>query len=234
MTCDILAIGAHPDDIELGIGGTLALFAAQGLRVALVDLTQGEMGSRGTVEERAREAAEAAQILGATHRECLGLPDSALADTPEQRMRIADCIRRLRPRLLLTHMAPDRHPDHSAANALVHAANFTAGLIKLDLPGAPHRADRILHFYPYTEGPEPPLVVDISNTFETKRAALRAYQSQFHNPHYTGPETAISSQAFWDAIETRAAYWGSRIGVAYGEPLHAPLPIPATLTNLLQ
>ncbi len=234
MKLDVLAIGAHPDDADLGVGGLVLKLTGRGLTVGILDLTRGELGTRGTPEERAAEAREAARRLGVTVRENAGLPDGAVQNNREQQRAVIEAIRKHRPKILLAPMGPDRHPDHTAAHALVRDANFFAGLERLESGRAPYRAPKIYHYFSYHE-PEtaPSFVVDISAHFDAKREALRAYASQFHNPGYEGGATLISSQAFWDGIEKRAAYWGHRIGAAYGEPLYtegpAPLDIPPEL-----
>lgn len=227
---DVLAIGAHPDDADLGVGGLLAKWAQRGARVAILDLTRGEMSSRGSVEERADEAAEAARILGVVHRGNAALPDGAIANTTVQQHALVPWIRRYRPAVLLSHAPVDRHPDHRRAHELVRDANFFAGLARVAASGEPYRAPRIYYYSPYVDGPtEPDLVVDVSETFETKLAALRAYASQFHNPDYAGRETYVSSERFWESISERARYWGQRIGAAYGEPLLADGPLGVDL-----
>jgi len=224
---DVLAVGAHPDDVELGCGGLLHKLAQAGKRVAILDLTRGEMSTRGTPDERSVEAGNAAAILGVAERANAGLPDGGVANTPEQRLAVIPFIREFRPKVLLTLMTPDRHPDHAAAHALVSDANYLAGLARIDTGRFPHRTPQTLFFHPYTDFAGPPaFVADISANFEAKLAALRAHASQFHNPGYQGPDTFISSKAFWDGIEVRARYWGTRIGVLYGEPFHADGPMP--------
>jgi N-acetylglucosamine malate deacetylase 1 len=228
MTVDILAIGAHPDDIELGIGGLLHKLATMGHSTAILDLTRGESSTRGTVEERARESAAAAEILRLAARENAGLPDGQLANTTEMRLAIIPFLRRFRPSLLLAPMAPDRHPDHTAAHHLAQDANFLAGLRSIDTGQEPHRAPRLYFYYPYQDE-TPDLIVDISDHFEAKLDAIKAHASQFYNPDYSGPETMIASKKFWDSIAIRAAYWGNRAGFTYGENLYAKGPIPASL-----
>lgn len=230
----VLAIGAHPDDVELGVGGILLTVAAQGHSTAVLDLTRGEAGSRGSVEERAVEAATAADALGLQARENAHLPDGGLADTIEQREAVARLIRRLRPSIILSHAPHDRHPDHHAAHDLVRNANFTAGVSTFKTEDEPHRASRLYFYHPYSEVDTPPdLVVDISAQFERKIEVLHAYRSQFHNPEYDGPATWVSSARFWESIRTRAAHWGSMIGVDYGEPLYINGPLAAkTLPGL--
>lgn len=227
MPADVLAIGAHPDDVELGCGGLLAKLSRQGHRVVMLDLTRGELGSRGDAEARAGEAAAAARILGVAGRDNAGLPDGGLANTTEQQRVIIPFIRKYRPQAILTLMAPDRHPDHAAAHALGRDANYYAGLQRIDTQQTPWRAPRIFYFHPYTEfAGVPPCVIDISDVFDVKIEALKAYASQFHNPDYPGPPTFIASKEFWDGIETRARFWGARIGTTYGEPLYADGPVP--------
>jgi len=225
VTVDVLAVGAHPDDVEIGIGGLLHKLARQGLRIGILDLTRGEMGTRGTVEERLVESTEAARVLGVVRRENAGLPDAGIHNTPEQQRVVIPFLRSFRPKVLFITMAPDRHPDHEAAHYLVRDANFFAGLARVEGGLPPHRTPRVYHYHPYFEAALPHLVVDISDSFETKREALRAHASQFFNPDYDGPPTYISSKSFWDSVQTRAAYWGSRIGVAYGEALYGTHPL---------
>lgn len=222
---DFLVIAPHPDDAELGIGGTMARLCAGGHRVVLLDLTRGERASRGTPEIRAGEAQAAAHSLGVGERACANLPDGGILDLPEQRALVAGFIRKYRPSVILAPMGPDRHPDHTQAHLLCQAANFEAGLRKL--PGdPPHRAAHVFFYYPYTESAAPPsLVLDVSGFFGQKLEALKQYQSQFYDPGREGPQTMIATPEFWDNIQTRASYWGARIGVRYGEPLFAPLPL---------
>ncbi len=229
MTVDVLAVGAHPDDVELGIGGTLHKLVQQGLCVGILDLTQGEMGTRGTVEERLAEATEAATVLGVARRENAQLPDAGLHNTPDQQRVVIEHLRSFRPRVLFAPMAPDRHPDHEAAHHLVRDANFFSGLARIEGTREPHRTPQVYFYHPYFEAAMPQLIVDISAHFEVKQAALRAHASQFFNPAYTGPSTFIASESFWQTIQTRAAYWGSRINAAYGEALYCTQPLGVAL-----
>lgn len=235
MNIDVLAIGAHPDDADLGVGGLLCKLARAGRTAMVLDLTKGELGSRGTVEERRVEAAEAAKSLGILGRRNAGLPDGGITNIPEQRLVLIRILRELRPTILLAPMAPDRHPDHAAAHELVRDANFFSGVHGVDTGQPPHRANTVYHYRAYEgNGESPTHVVDISTVFEEKMAALRSFRSQFYNPGYTGPETMIASLAFWEAITTRAAYWGNRIGVRYGEPLYGTLPVAMDLPPELE
>lgn len=224
---DVLAIGAHPDDVEVGIGGVVAKLVAQGYSVGILDLTRGEMASRGSVEERAQESREAAEILGVVERECAKLPDGRLANTTDQQQTLIPLLRSLRPRIILAPMENDRHPDHNAAYSLVRDANYFAGLAKLD-PDAvrePHRAPDLYFYRVYGDPTMPQLVVDISDHFEQKMRAVQAYKSQFFNPSYSGRPTYVASEEFWDYTRLRAAYWGRRIGVAHGEPVYLAYPL---------
>lgn len=221
MNVDVLAVGAHPDDVELAAGGVIHKLAQRGYAVAILDLTRGELATRGTVDARRQEAEEAARVLGAAQRVNACLPDGRLANTPEQRTVIIPFIRNFRPKLILAPMDNDRHPDHGAAHVLVRDANFYAGLGKIETGQAAYRAPRMYFHRAHGESAPPEMIVDVSAHFEAKLGAIRAYRSQFHNPDYPGEQTYISTPEFWDAIRVRAAYWGRRIGVAYGEPLYA-------------
>ncbi|MFP6583413.1 MAG: bacillithiol biosynthesis deacetylase BshB1 [Candidatus Hydrogenedentota bacterium] len=226
MSVDVLAIGAHPDDVELGVGGTLLRLAEDGYRVGILDLTLGELSSRGTIEERMKEAQDASERLQVSIRHNAELPDGGLQNTPEQRLEVIPFIRMLKPKILLLHRKNDRHPDHRIASELARDANFFAGVSSIVTEEAPYRADHVYYYNPYTDDQTPPQVVmDISPVFAQKMDALSAYHSQFHNPNYAGAETLVASESFWAGIEKRAAYWGNRIGVEYGEPLYREGPM---------
>ncbi len=215
---DVAGICAHPDDAELVMGGTLAAEAARGRRVAVVDLTRGEMGSRGTEETRAREALDAARILGVAHRESLGLPDARLAPTTEQKDVVVAALRRLRPRVVLLPHWEQRHPDHAAASRIIYEASFLAGLraYRPDL-GAAFRPFKLAYTLPVTEAVEivPSFVVDVTAHWETKMRAIRAFASQF-TPS-SGEKVALPFARFQHAVETAGRRAGQRIGVEYGE-----------------
>jgi bacillithiol biosynthesis deacetylase BshB1 len=215
---DIAGICAHPDDAELVMGGTVALEARRGRRVALVDLTRGESGSRGTPAAREAEAAAAARILGVAHRESLGLPDGALAPTTDQKDKVVAALRRLRPRVVITQHWDQRHPDHAAASRLVYEASFLAGLknYKPEL-GPPFRPFKIAYTPGVTEPVEipPSFVVDITPTWETKMRAIRAFASQF-TPE-PGESVSLPFDRFQHAVEVAARRQGQRIGVDFGE-----------------
>ena len=214
---DFMALGAHPDDVELGCGGTLLKLAALGRRGVIVDLTDASLGTRGTPEIRAREAAAAAAALG-TERVNLGLPDGRLGDGWEAQKRVIDAIRTWKPKVLITHHNSEEHPDHEATARIVKQAAFKAGLAKLDAPGAPHRPGRIFHFIGM-EAHEPSFCVDITAHWKAKLAAVLCYASQFHNQEakrFPG-KTDLSTPAFLDFLEVRNRYWGTRIKRRYAE-----------------
>lgn len=223
MTLDLLAFGAHPDDVELSCGGWLAACADRGQRAGVVDLTRGELATNGVPEVRAAEAAAAAAVLGLHHRENLGLPDGGLrADDPEHLAAVVGAIRRLRPALALAPWTEARHPDHVATGELVRRAAFFAGLRRYrpDL-GDPFRPTRLLA-YPERYEVKAELVVDISAWHERKLAAIRCHASQF-----AGDPTVLTTPLGVEAFAIRDRYWGAAIGVTHGEPylLGAPVPL---------
>jgi N-acetylglucosamine malate deacetylase 1 len=213
---DVLAFSPHPDDVELGCGGTLAGLASRGLTFGIVDLTRGEMATRGTPETRAREAAEAAQILGARFRETLDLGDGGLRTDRAAELDVVNAVRRARPRVVLAPLPTDRHPDHARAGRLVPEAAWYAGLAKLETDLPPHRPDQVLYYATYVLV-TPTFLVDVSATFTTKMAALRAYRSQFHDPNSGEPETYVSSKGFFEGIQARARALGRIANVEYAE-----------------
>jgi N-acetylglucosamine malate deacetylase 1 len=213
MPADVLFFGAHPDDVEWGLGGVALLLSDRSIPFALVDLTSGELGSRGTAAERKIEAKSAADALGAT-RETLNLPDCGLVDSPENRRRIAGVIRRYRPKIVVAPLWEDRHPDHAAAGLMVQNSRLFCGLKTLDDPHPPHKPAAFF-FYPIHKFHQPTFVVDTSPIFERKLDLLRIYQSQF----------APSVGDYLFALESRDRYYGSLIGVRYGEALVSDQPI---------
>jgi len=225
MTVDVLAFGAHPDDVELTVGGTLLALKAQGRSVGIVDMTRGEMGTRGSPETRALEAAAAADRLGIDVRENLELPDGRVLLDDASRGKVIRVLRDLRPRLVLAPIESDLHPDHGWTGRIVREAAFLAGLRKWETDQEPHRPRTVLGYFSHTTQ-EPDLVVDITPFFERKKMACLAYASQFHDPESAEPSTYISSQGFWDWWEARARHFGHRIGVTFGEGLVHDGPIP--------
>ena len=227
---DVLAIAAHRDDVEQSCGGTLLRMAARGLRTAILDLTQGEAGTRGTAEERAREAEEAARILGVGWRRALTLPDGAIENTLENRLGVVRVLRELRPRVVILPYWQARHPDHAITGTLGYDACFLAGLKKIDtgVPtdrsssvgretgGEPHRPFKIVYASLYADV-RPSFIVDITPFIEQRHAALMAYRSQYTNQAAGGalfvPEEEIRERTF-----AEARHYGLLAGVRYGEP----------------
>jgi bacillithiol biosynthesis deacetylase BshB1 len=224
---DLLAIGAHPDDVELACGGTLALAAARGRRVGILHLTRGEAGTRGTVEERRREAERAAEALGAACLEFLDCGDGGLATGEAEENAVVGVLRRWRPELVLGPAAADRHPDHGRAHRLVEAAAFYAGLARRGGEGEPHRPAAVFSYMQHDPFP-PSFVVDVTASWPAKMAALDAYRSQIHQPgrgRRREPPTKVASRDFRLAIEGRARHFGMLIGAAFGEPFLSRLPL---------
>lgn len=223
---DVLAFGPHPDDVEMCAGGTMLKLRAAGHRCAIVDLTRGEAGSRGTPESRAKETEEASRLLGLAGRENLGLPDGGLEVTAAMTEPVVAAIRRWRPKLVVAPCPVDLHPDHEAAAQLVRRAYYLATIGKAKGGGLPaHRPDAIVHYYGHKE-PEPSFVVDVSEVWADKLRVVACYASQLGTDGAKGPETNISSPRFRQRYELRFAYWGSRIGADFGEPFLAERVIP--------
>lgn len=219
---DLLAVFPHPDDAELTCGGTLLKAARQGHRVGILDLTRGELASRGTVETRQEEAKQAASLLKVSHRENLGLPDGGLTSDPGMRRVVALAIRRLLPKVVVT-TAPSpygRHPDHRVTGDLVRDACYMAGLRMLDPDSPPHRPTKVLHALSFREDyMAPSFVVDISDELETKLQAIGCYGSQFDGLTQAG-EVYPNGEPLADIIRHQAAHYGSLIRARYGEPFH--------------
>ncbi|HTR04375.1 MAG TPA: bacillithiol biosynthesis deacetylase BshB1 [Thermoanaerobaculia bacterium] len=216
MPIDVLAIAAHPDDVELTCGGTLARLKASGYRFGIVDLTRGEMGTRGTPEIRAVEAKRAAEILGAEFRESLDLGDGGLGRGRQEELAVIDVIRREKPRVVLAPYPDDRHPDHRRAGQLVTDAAYYAGLRKLETAHPAHRPQQTVYFATF-DPREPDFVVDVTPFIELRRRAMRAFESQFHDPKSSEPPTILSQRDFLDMVESRARQHGALIGVEFGE-----------------
>jgi len=213
---DILAIAAHRDDVEQTCGGTLLKMAECGRRTAILDLTQGEMGTRGTIEDRAREADEAARILRVGWRRALDIPDGRVENTYDNRLKIARMIRELRPRVLILPYWQARHPDHATASMLGYEAAFLAGLAKLDLGVPPHRPYKIVYASLYADV-RPTFVVDISAQFDTRFAALMAYRSQYQDREQ-GSKLFPREAEIRERLAAMAGFYGLLAGVRYAEP----------------
>lgn len=218
---DVLVLAPHPDDAELGCGGTLLLLKAQGWRVGVLDLTDGEPTPHGSPEIRRRETDAATAVLGLDYRGNLGLPNRRLVNDLASRAALAGALRQLRPRTLLVPYWEDSHPDHVAASALADAARFWAKLTKTDLPGDPFYPPRLLYYFSVhlRIHPAPAFVVDISAHLEEKMRTVACYHSQFIVGRPTTPPT------FLDDLRDRARYWGWAIGARYGEPFASREPV---------
>jgi bacillithiol biosynthesis deacetylase BshB1 len=215
---DILAIAAHRDDVELTCAGTLLKAVDAGYRVGILDLTQGETGTRGSSELRAEEAERAARILGVSERRNAGLPDAHLQNSDEARRVIVEHIRHFAPRVVVLPFPVGRHPDHRIASELGRDASFLAGLERYDAPGKAHRPHKLLYALSYREDPvKPTFVVDISAQFERKLAAIKCYGSQFDGARAAG-EIFPTGQDLYSLVETQNAHYGSLIRKRYGEP----------------
>jgi len=222
-TVDVLAFGPHPDDLEIGLGGTLAKHAALGHAVGLCDLTRGELATNGTPEQRVLEAEEARRVLGAAWRENLGLPDRAIGASPDHVRRVAELIRRCRPRAIAVPYWHDRHPDHLAAASLLRDGVFNARLRKYQAQGEPWQPESVC-FYFINDSATPSFVIDVSDYYDVKRKALACYASQFTRA--TGAtETRLNSPGFNQLIESRDAHFGALAGVRYAEGIVTPEPV---------
>lgn len=221
MKLDILAFGVHPDDVELGCAGSLVIAVSEGKKVGVVDLTQGELGTRGTVHTRKEEADAAAKIIGLTVRENLNMRDGFFVNDEAHQLQIIACIRKYRPEIVICNAPEDRHPDHGRASRLVAESCFYAGLSKIKtqnkgLDQDPWRPKNVFH-YLQDRFLQPDFLVDISNVFDKKLNAIKAYATQFYNPDISGPETYISTPEFLETLIGRHKLLGKTIGVAYAE-----------------
>lgn len=221
MKTDILAFGAHPDDIELGCGGTIAKLVAEGKKCVIIDLTKGELGTRGSDEIRHQEATESARILGVSARENLGMKDGFLINSEEYQMQIVTMIRKYRPEIVLANAIDDRHPDHAKAAKLVSDACFLAGLRKIKTVDEGKeqevwRPKQIFHYIQWKHI-QPEFVIDISEHLEKKVEACMAFKSQFYDPSSNEPITPIATKDFYESLTYRAQDLGRLSGVAYAE-----------------
>jgi bacillithiol biosynthesis deacetylase BshB1 len=223
LKLDILVLPVHPDDAELGCAGTILKHIQLGHKVGIIDLTRGELGTRGTAEIRDQEAAKAAEILGLTIRENLGLPDGFFTNTKEYQLKVVAAIRNYQPEIVITNAYHDRHPDHGRANELVEASAFLAGLRRIETWDNSElqeawRPKQVLHFI-QDRYIEPDILVDVTEHWDKKIESIYAYGSQFHNPEWSEdePQTYISSPDFIEQIQGRGREFGKSINVKYAE-----------------
>ncbi len=238
MNLDILVFGAHPDDAELSMGGTIAKLTNAELKVGLIDLTKGELGTRGTAETRQKEAFQAAIALKVAVRDNLQIPDGNIQRNKENLMKVIMAIRRYHPKIIFAPYFNDRHPDHIDTSKLVKEAMFSTGLTKVktfdkEVAQDAFRPEK-LYYYMQTYTFEPSFIIDVSDHFETKMKAVKSYSSQFHNPKSTEPETFISKPEFINYVISRAHFYGFQIGKHYGEPFYCEEKIELDLINFLR
>lgn len=241
MKLDILAIGVHPDDIELGCSGTILNEVKKGKKVGIIDLTQGELGTRGTIETRQLEAADAAKIMGVLVRENLKMRDGFFANDEQHQLQLIRAIRQYQPEIILGNALEDRHPDHGRAGKLIEDAAFLAGLVKIETfneAGQPQLRWRPKYVLQYIQDRllEPDLIIDITSVFEEKIRSIEAYATQFFSTAAgEGPQTYISTPDFREGIIARARMMGKRIGVKYAEGFNSQKSLGITgLDALIQ
>ena len=222
-TVDILAVSAHADDIELSCGGTILRAVDQGQSVGIVDLTRGEMGTRGTSQVRKKEAEEARQRLGAAFRVQLDFGDGGMRTGREEEMEFIRLIRETRPAVVIAPYPDDRHPDHTRTGRLVTEASFYAGLVKIETGQKAHRPQAVIYFLQNYQ-PLPSFVVDITSTFDRKMKAVNTFKSQFHKTGSKEPNTFIARKSFLSVIEARARHFGAMVGADFGEAFVTKLP----------
>jgi len=238
MNLDVIVFAAHPDDAELAMGGTIAKLTKNNFKVGIIDLTRGELGTRGTPDIRQKEAFQAAIILKVAIRDNLLIPDGNIMNNKENLIKVVMAIRRYKPKIIFAPYFEDRHPDHIDASILIKRAMFQTGLQKIktfdkEVIQNPFRPTS-LFYYMLTYTFNPSFIQDISDTFEKKMNAVGAYSSQFHNPKSTEPETFISKPEFIKFIESRASFYGFQIGKSYGEAFFSEEKIELDLASLLK
>ena len=231
---DALFVGAHPDDVELSAGGTVANLTREGRKVVMVDFTRGELGTRGSGERRLKEASNAAQILGVQERINLGLPDGFLKADDKSILKTIQIIRKYRPKIVVMNPEYERHPDHEAAHRIIRSAMFKSGLLRIKTKERgnlqePFRTRKLISYMQaYAFSRKPDLIIDISDSFETKMKAIKAYTSQVFVPGISDPEgpvTRLSRPEFLEELEARAIFFGTMIGCRYAEPFMSIEPI---------
>jgi bacillithiol biosynthesis deacetylase BshB1 len=238
MNLDVLIFAAHPDDAELTMAGTIAKLTCNNFKVGIIDFTRGELGTRGTAETREKEAFQAAIILKLAIRENLLIPDGNILRTKENLMKVVMAIRRYKPKIAFAPYFNDRHPDHIHTSRLVKEAVFVSGLTKVktfdkEVAQEAFRPAK-LFYYMQTYSFEPSFIVDVSNYFDIKMKAVKAFDTQFYNPKSKEPETFISQPEFLSFIEARAKVYGFQIGKKFGEPFYCEEKIELDIANLLK
>ena len=234
---DALFFAAHPDDAELCCGGTIATLINNGKKAGIIDLTKGELGTRGSVILRKKEAARASKILGITIRENLGIPDGNIQNTPANRLKIIKVIRKYRPKVIFFPHYYDRHPDHYNTHIIVKDAAFYSGLEKIKTKGFKAFRPKRIFYYMQTYAFDPNVIMDISETYETKINAVKCYSSQFFSEKQNDKktsETLISSKGFMEFIEARSKFYGFLAGVTYGEAFYTEEKIKLTPNTLFK
>ncbi len=238
MKLDILIFSAHPDDAELSMGGTIARFTAEGKKVGVVDLTKGEMSTRGNIKIRAKETGAANKILKLKVRENLGLKDGNITLSDSSLKEVVRKIRKYKPSIVFAPYLNDRHPDHIDASNLIKRAVFNSGLKKFititDSKSQPHYRPEKIFYYMQTYIFNPSFIVDITNYFDTKIKAVKAFKSQFHNSKLKEEDTFISRPEFLEYVEARAKFYGFQIGKRYGEPFYCEETINYDFSDLLR
>jgi bacillithiol biosynthesis deacetylase BshB1 len=222
MKLDLLAIGAHPDDVELGCSGTLIKEVNRGKKVGIIDLTQGELGTRGTIETRFAEANDAARIMGISVRENLKMRDGFFKNDEEHQMQLIRVLRKYQPDIVIGNILEDRHPDHGRGGWLLYDACFFSGLRQVKTTGEDGKEQekwrpKMLLHYIQDRFYEPDIIIDVSEVWEKRMEAVKAYKTQFYDPQSKEPQSYLSNPEFLEAISARARLLGKRIGVKYGE-----------------
>ncbi len=238
MKTDVLVFTAHPDDAELAMGGTIALLTSSGFTVGVIDLSQGEMSTRGTLETRRKETEDATKILGIQLRENLKFPDGELTNQDEYVRGVVRCIRKYKPRMVFGPFNNDRHPDHIGVSSIVKSAMFFSGAGKYITKdeGSEQESYRPLKLFYYMQAYKfnPSFIIDVSDHFEKKMESVYAYSTQFYNPESTEPATYISDPKFVKYLEARSRFYGFQIGKEYGEPFYSEDDLELDLLNLLR
>lgn len=238
MNLDVLVFAAHPDDAELSMGGTIAKLTSNHIKVGMIDLTRGELGTRGSAETRQKEAFQSAIVLKAAVRENLQIVDGDIRNNKENLIKIIMTIRKYKPKIVFAPYYNDRHPDHIDASMLIKRAMFSTGLSKVktfdkEVSQDAYRPQK-LYYYMQTYTFEPSFIVDVTESFETKMKAIKCYSTQFHNPKSTEPETFISRPEFINYIESRSQFYGFQIGKHFGEPFYCEEKIEFDFSKILK